>query len=675
MSSKKGFLSTLMGRSLVLWVLPSVLVFAVVFTINAVNELSIAKESIKKALTLQVDKISEDIESDNMEALQTAKTMAIAQQNGLLGQRIASYNFAKAVLTGNPQFTGSYIGYEPNIDGNDAISRNDLVLSKGGQDEEGRFLPYWYRDGDKLNVITMTDMNTSPYYAGAKSLFESSGKQQGLITEPYNLDGTLIVEQVYPIVMNDKFIGIAGIDRALNYITDKLNTLKSETGHDYYLLSHERNFIAATSQKDILTKSFSDTVYKKVFEDLQKNDNYVMENSIGENGESRFFVGSNVKVGDWLLIQSTATSQILAPLYQNIYQTLGLGFLAILIVIAISLYFAQSISKRARGALERANKVRAGDIESLENISITKKVDEIDEMLEAINGVVNSYKGINRVCKAIAGGDFDSKLEPQSDHDIVATALNDMSAKRKQIDLELRERAQRILSTTTKQSSKIESVSHAISEMNSSIGEVSQLASTAADNAKGSVDAVSDVKQLLGNAVEQATLLSKEISQTSEAVSKVSQSSDDINQIIDVINAIAEQTNLLALNAAIEAARAGEQGRGFAVVADEVRNLAAKTQQSTEEIRTLINQLGANVKSSVTLVSQGLERANSSVEIAQKSDQSLSTVAEQIAQISDNMMQVAAAVEQQSSTTREISDNMRIIQETAQELSQTNPKD
>ncbi len=152
--------------------------------------------------------------------------------------------------------------------------------------------------------------------------------------------------------------------------------------------------------------------------------------------------------------------------------------------------------------------------------------------------------------------------------------------------------------------------------------------------------------------------LAQDIQQAGDVIHELEAHSNDITKVLDVIRGIAEQTNLLALNAAIEAARAGEQGRGFAVVADEVRSLASRTQQSTQEINSMIGALQGGARQAVEVMQRSREQAMQSVEHAAQAARSLQGINSRVNEISAMSMQIAAAVEQQSSVSENINQNI-----------------
>jgi len=214
---------------------------------------------------------------------------------------------------------------------------------------------------------------------------------------------------------------------------------------------------------------------------------------------------------------------------------------------------------------------------------------------------------------------------------------------------------------TNNMQSETESVATAINEMSMAASEVASNAQLAADSA-GSADSEADrTTSVVSSAMDKINDLSAELETTSEVAQGLQVSSGKIGQILDVIVGIAEQTNLLALNAAIEAARAGEAGRGFAVVADEVRTLASRTQESTQEINGIIDA----IRNSIMSVNQSVEKAKlRSSETVQETGQvvdALDTIKSSIRQISDMNIQIAAATEEQSAVIAELNMNVTRI--------------
>lgn len=221
---------------------------------------------------------------------------------------------------------------------------------------------------------------------------------------------------------------------------------------------------------------------------------------------------------------------------------------------------------------------------------------------------------------------------------------------------------------TNNQQREIDSVVTATNEMSATANEVSQVAVAVADNVNSAKDTVMSSQKSLAGSVSTVQALTEDMQKASQSISDVASRTEDINQILDVIRSIAEQTNLLALNAAIEAARAGEQGRGFAVVADEVRSLASKTQASTDEINGLIQSLQGGVKQAVEVIESSTDKAKGAMDETQSSYDSLSSVVQDIGSVAEHITQVATAAEEQSAVSEEISRNLTIIGDAATEL-------
>jgi len=240
---------------------------------------------------------------------------------------------------------------------------------------------------------------------------------------------------------------------------------------------------------------------------------------------------------------------------------------------------------------------------------------------------------------------------------------------------QLADQATRAMESTNslvqQQETEIDQVASATNEMSATIHEVARNVATTASSAESADDQASMGIQVVNNTSSVIRQLAEEVHRAADVIAKLKEDSLQIGTVIEVISNISDQTNLLALNAAIEAARAGEQGRGFAVVADEVRSLAAKTQNSTAEIQGVIENIQKSAEEAVTVMQNGLSQANNTIEQADQANDALNAIAGAIKDITDMMSQIATASEEQSHVAEEINGNITRINQYSGENAET----
>jgi len=205
----------------------------------------------------------------------------------------------------------------------------------------------------------------------------------------------------------------------------------------------------------------------------------------------------------------------------------------------------------------------------------------------------------------------------------------------------------------------------AVNEMSATAGDVASNAATAADAAKKADDVAAQGRNIVSESIKAMKHLAAEVERASQVIATLEADTGSVGTVLGVIRAIAEQTNLLALNVAIEAARAGEMGRGFAVVADEVRSLASRTQDSTLEIRKIVERLQPSASNAVKTMAGGHEAAQQSMEKAANAEQALMTITKAVSTIVSMNEQIVAAAEEQSAVSEEVNKNIVSVNDLA----------
>ncbi|WP_340642192.1 methyl-accepting chemotaxis protein [Photobacterium damselae] len=438
--------------------------------------------------------------------------------------------------------------------------------------------------------------------------------------------------------------GLAGLSKSLDEMVQFINQFKLEQTGFVYLVD-DKGIVRIHNDNQLMGKAnLTDLYGSKVANQLLKRGKIEIVD-LDLAGQENLVASSYIPTMNWYVIAQLPKNEAFASLNHARNQILIWTAIIALGFTALAIWLASSITRPIARLAEMFKDLGEGEGDLRHRLDIQGN-DEIAQLSQGFNGFISK---IHNSVKEVAE---------------TGNALRHASQS-------VAEQAQTTLDNSQSQRDRTIQVVTAINEMGATVNEIAGNAAQAADATHLAETEAQSGQQVVGQARETISQLSHDVAQVSEVIESLAHNTQAIGSILDVIRGISEQTNLLALNAAIEAARAGEQGRGFAVVADEVRSLASRTAASTDEIQTMINRLQQEASNAVAAIEQSRLLSSNGVSASDEASSALISIAERITLIADMNTQVATATEEQSTVVNDINCNIEVINETTQRTATT----
>jgi methyl-accepting chemotaxis protein len=571
--------------------------------------------------------------------------------------REALNSMLKNVLEENQNFLAVWSVWEPNaLDGKD-----DEFINKAGSNEIGRFLPYWVRDNGNIIVTPLIDVETSIFYKNAKETHKE------VITNPYDYEidekKVLMTSLVVPIMNDGKFLGVVGIDFSLNTFQELVSEIKPfETGYTS-LIANNGTYVGH-KDSDCIGKDIGNTKgkmeAKKAIKEGKSYENTLTSNATKEEFY-RYFTPINIGKAKtpWSFAVSIPMNKILEEANEIRNYSLLLGFISIVVILNILYFIVNNIIKPIRKTIDMLKDIAQGKGDLTKRLDIVAN-DEIGELAKWFNLFIEKIQEliaqVKRNSHTLAESSNQISLGMEESNNGIEEITNGIS---------------NVSDSSQNNASVIEETTASIEELASSTDVVSKESKNALGSSEYILEAASIGEKNILEVVNVNNRVKESTNEVYDSMKLLKNTSDKIGKIVSIITNISEQTNLLALNATIEAARAGEHGKGFAVVADEVRKLSEQTKQSALSITSLISEIQNKSDSANTAITESRKLVEMSVEKSNTTNEQFKNILESIKDINKKIEMISDSAIQQSQVAEEMTKAMDEISASTQDNTNT----
>jgi methyl-accepting chemotaxis protein len=574
----------------------------------------------------------------------------------------------KAALEANPELLGISLVFESNaLDSKDELFVDQKNL---GSNEKGRFALYWSQPvAGKLTSMSLPESDIADTSVGpggeANNAWFTCPRTtlKPCVIEPcfYQIDGqnVLMTSIVFPLILDGKLIASLSVDINLN----SLQAVSQQASQQLYngqtdvsIISPAGVLAGFSPDASKLSKRLDQVDPANGAEILRLLASSTQVQSLRANQRLKVLASFMPIPGGkpWGVLLDVPEKALIGPAEalkaqldqrsaDGVMIELGLGLLAAVVGLLLVWLMARSVTRPILGVAHMLEDIASGEGDLTRRLAYAKQ-DELGQLASGFNRFLDKLQPIIGEVKSSVQ---DARNTADQSAAIAAQTSAGMEQQYRQVD-------------------QVATASH---EMSATAQDVARSAAQAAHAAREADEATRQGLNVIDQTTGSIDNLAADMSSAMLQVEGLAVSSEKIGSVLEVIRAIAEQTNLLALNAAIEAARAGEAGRGFAVVADEVRNLARRTQESVEETRQVIEHLQSGTREVVSTMSSNHRQAQNSVEHVSQAVTALRRIGEAVTVISDMNLQIASAAEEQSAVAEEINSNVATIRDVTESLS------